>query len=461
MNTDESIGAFAQRHIGPRPKDIQVMLSAVGAHSLDSFIEDVLPAAINNNVDLALPTAISEAEAIAKLNHKAQQNQVLISALGMGYYNTITPAVIKRNILENPSWYTAYTPYQPEISQGRLEALLNYQTMVCDLTGMEISNSSLLDEGTAAAEAMTMSRRLSSKSDGAFFLDNDCHPQTIEVIKTRAEPLGIEIQVGNPWTDFDSAECFGILIQYPGSSGDIGDIEVVSQSAHANNCLLVVAADLLSLCLLTPPGELGADLVVGSSQRFGVPLGFGGPHAGYIGAKEKHKRSMPGRLVGVSVDSAGRPATRLALQTREQHIRREKATSNICTAQVLLAVMSSMYAVWHGPEGLRSIANRVHQLTAAMVDSLKHSEFRVLNKNYFDTITIWTPGASKKISEVLVATGINVRLVDKDTLGISLDEITDENTVASLLSAFGCELDPAWERKAIDSGIPERIQKKN
>lgn len=460
MNNHESNGAFAQRHIGPRPKDLSVMLNALGAHSLDSFIGDVLPPSIANNADLALPTAISETEAIAKLSQKAQQNQVLTSALGMGYYDTITPAVIKRNILENPSWYTAYTPYQPEISQGRLEALLNYQTMVCDLTGMEISNSSLLDEGTAGAEAMTMSRRLSSKNEGAFFLDSDCHPQTIEVIKTRAEPLGIEIQVGNPWIDFDPTECFGILVQYPGSSGVIGDIEVVSQLARANNCLLVVAADLLSLCLLTPPGELGADLVVGSSQRFGVPLGFGGPHAGYIGAKEKHKRSMPGRLVGVSVDSAGRPATRLALQTREQHIRREKATSNICTAQVLLAVISSMYAVWHGPEGLRSIANRVHKLTSALVESLRSSEFRVLNKNYFDTITIATPGVGEKISDVLAAKGINVRLVDKNTLGISLDETTDENTVADLLSAFGCELDPAWEQENYDPGIPERHKRK-
>ena len=329
-----------------------------------------MPPAIRTGTSLDLPAALSEAEALAALRQLADRNEVFTSLIGMGYSGTVTPGVILRNVLENPAWYTAYTPYQPEISQGRLEVLLNYQTMVADLTGMDLANASLLDEATAAAEAMAMARRLAPKAGSTFFVDRDCHPQTIAVVETRARPLGIDVVVGDPVDDLPFDGLFGALLQYPGSSGALRDDTEIVERVHAQDALVTVATDLLALCLLRPPGEIGADIVVGSAQRFGVPLGYGGPHAAFLACRDAHKRTLPGRLVGVSVDSEGRPALRLALQTREQHIRREKATSNICTAQVLLAVISGLYAQYHGPDGLRAIASRVHDLTATLAAGL-------------------------------------------------------------------------------------------
>ena len=429
---------FVSRHIGPQAADIDLMLSSLGYSSLRELCDAALPKSIRGGDALQLPPALDELQAIARIRELADQNHPMKSLIGMGYHGTFTPAVVVRRILESPAWYTAYTPYQPEISQGRLEALLNYQTMVCDLTGMEIANSSLLDESTAAAEAMMMARRLSKSKGQDFFIDKDCHTQTIDVVNTRAQALGVEIQVGDPWEDLNPEECYGVLIQYPGSSGRIRDITEVVAKSHAYDGLVCVSADLLALCLLTPPGELGADLVVGTSQRFGVPLGFVGPHAGYLAARESHKRSLPGRLVGVSVDSGGRQATRLALQTREQHIRREKATSNICTAQVLLAVLASMYAVWHGPSGLKQIARRIHDLTALLAASLNSTGVAVLNESFFDTLTVRVPNQADRVLERALAEGINLRRVDSNTVGVSLDETCDLEVVESLVRAFGC-----------------------
>jgi len=449
---------FASRHIGPRDGDLAQMLSAVGFGSLDDLIDAAVPSSIRTTQPLDLPAGLSELDALARVRELADRNQPLTSLIGMGYHDSSTPGVVVRRILESPAWYTAYTPYQPEISQGRLEALLNYQTMVCDLTGMEISNSSLLDEGTAAAEAMTMARRLQKGAAQTFFVDADCHPQTIDVVTTRAEPLGIKVLVGDPWSDLDPTDVFGVLTQYPGSSGEIRDLGLLIERVHEAGGLVTVAADLLALCLLTPPGELGADIVVGSSQRFGVPLGFGGPHAGYIGARESHKRSLPGRLVGMSIDAAGRPASRLALQTREQHIRREKATSNICTAQVLLAVMASMYAVWHGPEGLHEIASRVHRLTSALAAGLRASGIDICNRHHFDTLTVEVPGRADAILAAALAEGINLRRVDADTVGISLDETTDEDVVDAVLRSFGTGERAAAHADA-GSGLPESLRR--
>jgi glycine dehydrogenase len=357
---------FSRRHIGPSPEDAKAMLEVVGAASLDELIAETLPAAIRQAAPLDLGPALSETEVVARLHTIAAKNKVLTSLIGQGYYGTILPPVIARNILENPAWYTAYTPYQPEISQGRLEALLNFQTMIIDLTALEIANASLLDEATAAAEAMAMARRLSKSAGASFFVDADCHPQTLAVLRTRAEPMGWRLVVGDPRRDLDPVSVFGALLQYPGSSGEIRDFRAVITTLHQMDALAIMAADPLALTLLTPPGELGADIAVGSAQRFGVPMGYGGPHAAYIATRDAHKRALPGRLVGVSVDGRGRRAYRLALQTREQHIRREKATSNICTAQVLLAVIASMYAVYHGPAGLTRMARRVHATAATL-----------------------------------------------------------------------------------------------
>ncbi len=348
---------FADRHIGPDGEQQATMLDALGYSSLDALTDAAVPAAIRVDAPLDLPPALSEAEALVALRRLADANEVFTSLIGMGYSATVTPGVILRNVLESPAWYTAYTPYQPEISQGRLEVLLNYQTMVADLTGMDLANASMLDEGTAAAEAMAMARRLAPKAGATFFVDRDCHPQTIAVVETRALPLGIDVVVGDPVDDLPLDGLFGALLQYPGSSGALRDDTEIVERVHAQDALVTVATDLLALCLLRPPGEIGADIVVGSAQRFGVPLGYGGPHAAFLACRDAHKRTLPGRLVGVSVDSEGRPALRLALQTREQHIRREKATSNICTAQVLLAVISGLYAQYHGPDGLRAIAD--------------------------------------------------------------------------------------------------------
>ncbi|MDP7066024.1 MAG: aminomethyl-transferring glycine dehydrogenase [Acidimicrobiales bacterium] len=430
---------FLERHIGPRDVDVRAMLDAIGYQSLEALCDAALPEPIRSDQPLSLPDPLSEVDAIERIRSIANLNKPLKSLIGLGYHNTITPAVVVRRVLENPAWYTAYTPYQPEISQGRLEALLNYQTMVCDLTGMEIANSSLLDESTAAAEAMTMARRLAKSQGTKFFIDSDCHPQTIDVVGTRASALGIEIEIGDAWSDLDSDQCYAALVQYPGSSGKIRDISPVAEKLHTGDGILCVSSDLLALCLVTPPGERGADLVVGTSQRFGVPLGFGGPHAGYLAARESHKRALPGRLVGVSVDSAGRPAARLALQTREQHIRREKATSNICTAQVLLAVIASMYAVWHGPEGLRSIAERIHDLTARLASRLQSSGFKVLNDSFFDTLSVAVPGQADDIVKRALSEGFNLRLVNPDVVALTLDETCDSTVVEALTRSFSPE----------------------
>lgn len=424
--------AFIQRHIGPTPAQIEAMLAAIGAGSLPALIEATVPAAILRRSAMDLPGPLSEEEALAKLRAIAGQNQVFRSYIGMGYYDTFTPAVILRNVLENPGWYTAYTPYQPEISQGRLEGLLNYQQMVMDLTGMELANASLLDEGTAAAEAMTLCQRVNKKSAGErFFIADDCHPQTIAVVRTRAEHLGFEIVVGNPHSDLP-ADVFGALLQYPGTYGDVADIGALIETAHARNTLVVVASDLLSLLLLTPPGELGADVVVGNSQRFGVPMGYGGPHAAFFATRDAYKRSAPGRIIGVSIDRHGNQALRMAMQTREQHIRREKATSNICTAQALLSICSAFYAVYHGPQGLQRIARRVHRLTQILATGLERLGIERRNNFYFDTLTLDVGAQQQAILARAQAERVNLRPVGFDAIGISLDETTTGADIAAL-----------------------------
>ena len=449
---------FLARHLGPSEDEIASMLSAIGYPSLEELCTAVVPAAIRTDQPLKLPNPLTEVDAIAQIQQIANLNRPMKSLIGLGYHNTVTPAVVVRRVLENPGWYTAYTPYQPEISQGRLEALLNYQTLVCDLTGMEISNSSLLDESTAAAEAMTMARRLTKTTGTKFFVDSDCYPQTIDVVRTRAEALGINIEVGDAWQDLDAADCYGVLVQYPGCSGEIGDISHIAEQIHGNGGILCVASDLLALCLLTPPGELGADLVVGTSQRLGVPLGFGGPHAGYLAAREDHKRALPGRLVGVSVDSGGRPATRLALQTREQHIRREKATSNICTAQVLLAVIASMYAVYHGPDGLKKVAQRIHSLTATLATKLESAGFVLSNQTFFDTLTIQVPGRAAEITQRALVEGINIRVVDSDTVAVTFDETCDAEILEQLGRAFLND-NKSSQASSTLTGIPQYLSR--
>jgi glycine dehydrogenase len=429
--------SFDARHIGVNQQQITQMLQVLGVDSLDELINQTVPTPIRLNSPLQLPEAQTESEALARLKAIASQNQVYRSFIGMGYYNCITPAVILRNILENPGWYTAYTPYQAEIAQGRLEALLNFQTMIVDLTGLEIANSSLLDEATAAAEAMSMSYGLSKTKANAFFVDAGCHPQTIEVIKTRALPLGIEVIIAD-YTQFDfSIPIFGALLQYPATDGTIHDYRNFIEQVHQANALATVAADILSLALLTPPGEFGADIAVGSTQRFGVPLGYGGPHAAYFATKEQYQRQIPGRIVGVSKDIHGKTALRLALQTREQHIRREKATSNICTAQVLLAVIASMYAVYHGAAGIKAIAERVNQLTVILSAGLEKLGYKIANQTFFDTIRIET-GKQDAADLIKIAANqqINLRWLDSNAIGISLDETTTEQDLSNLWHIF-------------------------
>ena len=437
---------FADRHLGPRPEDVETMLAALGVATIDELIEQAVPKAIRTDQVLTLPTARSEPEVLAVLRELADRNAVVTSLIGAGYHGTHTPGVILRNVLEDPAWYTAYTPYQPEISQGRLEALLNFQTMVSDLTGMDLANASMLDESTAAAEAMTLIRRSTTHAARAFFVDSETHPQTIAVVATRAEPIGIEIVVGD-LADLDPTAVFGALLQHPGTSGVVRDLSPTITAVHDAGGLVAVAADLLACTVLTPPGEQGADVVVGSSQRFGVPLGYGGPHAGFLATRDGLRRSMPGRLVGVSVDAAGRPAHRLALQTREQHIRREKATSNICTAQVLLAVIASMYAVYHGPEGLRAIAERVHLQAVRLADALRGAGLTVRHESFFDTLTVDVPGRAGALVAAGLDRDVNLRRVDDDTIGIALDETTDDDVLARVAAAFGATLaatgDPA------------------
>ncbi len=433
---------FSDRHIGPRSGDISTMLEAVGVESLEHLIQQTIPASIRMRGGLNLPPALSEPEALRRLWELASRNRVMTSLIGLGYYNVHVPAVIRRQVLENPAWYTAYTPYQPEISQGRLEALLNFQTMVADLTGMEVANASLLDEGTAAAEAMTMARRVARRRRATrFWVDIDAFPQTIEVIRSRARWMDIEVSIGHPdEMDFNDGESFGVLFQYPGASGEVRDLALATEEARAAGLVVAVATDLLALTLLSPPGEWGADIAVGSSQRFGVPMMFGGPHAGFIATRERYVRSLPGRLAGLSKDANGQPALRLALQTREQHIRRQRATSNICTAQVLLAVMAAFYASWHGPEGLTAIATRINRLTSRVAAGLRSAGWGVANAGWFDTLSVRTGDSVDLILDNARAAGINLRRIDRDTVGISLDETSDEEIASRALSAFSAEL---------------------
>ncbi|MDZ7874844.1 MAG: aminomethyl-transferring glycine dehydrogenase [Rhizobium sp.] len=426
-----------RRHIGPSPAEMTEMLKVIGYHSLDEMIDATVPGSIRQKVPLTWGAAMTEREALDKLRETANKNKVLTSLLGQGYYGTITPPVIQRNILENPAWYTAYTPYQPEISQGRLEALLNYQTMVTDLTGLDVANASLLDEATAAAEAMALCQRSAKTKATGFFVDKDCHPQTIAVIQTRAEPLGWTVTVGDPFTDLDPTEVFGAIFQYPGTHGHVRDFSGLIARLHQTGALAAVAADILALLLLKSPGEMGADIAIGSTQRFGVPMGYGGPHAAYMAVKDAIKRSMPGRLVGVSVDARGNRAYRLSLQTREQHIRREKATSNICTAQVLLAVMASMYAVFHGPQGLKAIAQQVHQKTVILAKGLEKLGYTIEPEAFFDTITVEVGHMQGLVMRAAVAEGVNLRKVGETKVGIALDERTRPAVLEAVWRAFG------------------------
>jgi glycine dehydrogenase len=429
---------FIARHIGPRPADEQAMLQVLGFDSLDALTASVIPHSIEDTSVLELNAGQSEADALASIKAIAQRNQLFKNWIGQGYYNTHTPAPILRNLLENPAWYTAYTPYQPEISQGRLEALLNFQTLISDLTGLPIANASLLDEATAAAEAMTFCKRLSkNKSGHAFFASIHCHPQTLDVLRTRAEPLGIEIVVGDERHLEEVSGFFGALLQYPASHGDVFDYRELVERLHGVNALVAVAADLLALTLLSPPGEWGADVAIGSAQRFGVPLGFGGPHAAYFSTRDAFKRDMPGRLVGVSIDRHGKTALRLAMQTREQHIRREKATSNICTAQVLLANIASMYAVYHGPAGLQQIALRTHHLTSILAQGLIGLGLEVEQTHFFDSLSLLTGAATAELHDKARSAGINLRHIDAERLGVSLDETTTQADVEALWALFG------------------------
>jgi glycine dehydrogenase len=439
----EPATTFARRHIGPAPRDVSAMLQTLGSTSLSALMAETLPASIRQQAPLDLGTPLSETEALAHMRELALRNQVFTSLIGQGYSGTILPAVIQRNILENPAWYTAYTPYQPEISQGRLEALFNFQTMIADLTGLDVANASLLDEATAAAEAMALAERAAQSQIKSFFVDADVHPQTLAVLRTRAEPLGWKLIVGNPATDLDGADVFGGLLQYPGSSGAVRDLRPAIAALHAKGALAIVAADPLALTLLAAPSELGADIAIGSAQRFGVPMGYGGPHAAYMAVRDALKRSLPGRLVGLSVDSRGQPAYRLALQTREQHIRREKATSNICTAQVLLAIIASMYAVYHGPEGLTDIARTVHRRAAVLAAGLRKLGFKLQSKAFFDTVSVDAGVKQNEIVARAVAEKINLRIGQGSldgVLGIALDETTTVETVEAVWRAFGGKL---------------------
>lgn len=449
---------FVWRHIGPDAGQIRQMLQALGLGSLRELVEKAVPAAIRSNRPLQLGSPCPESQVLAELRAMASQNQVWRSFLGMGYSNCLTPPVIQRNILENPAWYTPYTPYQAEIAQGRLEALLNFQTMVIDLTGMEIANASLLDEATAAAEAMNLAYTLAGKQSPVFWVDRGCHPQTIAVVQTRAEPLGIQVRVADP-SQFELGNGFGVLLQYPNTYGEIRDYRDLVEQAHQRGMVVAVAADLLSLTLLQPPGEWGADIVVGTTQRFGVPLGYGGPHAAYFATREAHKRLLPGRLVGISQDAQGRPALRLALQTREQHIRRDKATSNICTAQVLLAVVASMYAVYHGPRGLRQIAERIHRQAHHLAAGIQGLGYRVGPEYFFDTF--WVRAASpeqvQQIQERAAQRRINLRRIDETTLGISLDEATTSQDLRDLWEIFAGSREPAWDPEGLSSDLHQSL----
>ncbi|GAB1256394.1 aminomethyl-transferring glycine dehydrogenase [Aurantivibrio plasticivorans] len=426
---------FAQRHIGPDTQETEQMLSSLGINSLEQLVEKAVPAAIRKDKPLKLGSPLSEQEALTELKAIASKNQMFTSYIGMGYHDTYIPPVILRNVLENPGWYTAYTPYQPEISQGRLEGLLNYQQMIVDLTGLDMANASLLDEGTASAEAMALAKRQVKKNkSNAFFVANDVHPQTIAVVKTRAEHFGFEIIEGD-YTELDQHEYFGALLQYPGSTGKVQDLTPFIETIHSKNALATVASDLMSLVLLTPPGEMGADIVVGTNQRFGVPMGFGGPHAGFFAFREEYKRNAPGRIIGVSIDKKGNQALRMAMQTREQHIRREKATSNICTSQVLLALISAFYGMYHGPDGLKAIATKIHNQTKQLATNVKAAGFTLVNDTFFDTLEI-TVKNQNEIIENAKSKRINLRAIGSDRVGLSINETTSDADLALLLSCF-------------------------
>ncbi|HEX3724179.1 MAG TPA: hypothetical protein VHV31_15430, partial [Nitrolancea sp.] len=467
--------AFMDRHIGPREHEIKEMLDLLGYGSLDELIDATIPRQIRTSRPLsfdAVDPAIgergrSEYDILKDMREIASKNRVFRSYIGMGYSDCITPPVILRNVMENPGWYTQYTPYQAEIAQGRLEALLNFQTMVSDLTGMEIANASMLDEGTSAAEAMTLSYAVKSRGrhlDQAFFVSDECHPQSIEVVKTRAQSIGIDVIVGDYRTFDFNTPVFGVLVQYPATDGVVFDYEDFARRAHDAGALVVVAADLLSLLLLRAPGEFGADVVVGNTQRFGVPLGYGGPHAAYLATRDEYKRQLAGRIVGLSKDVEGNPAVRLALQTREQHIRREKATSNICTAQVLLAIMASMYAVYHGPDGLKRIADRVHLLTATLAAGLTRLGYQIGDQPYFDTLRVnLGEQSSSDIIAAAEARQINLRVIDSHTVGISLDETVTAADLGDLLSVFNHDAAPDFTVQeladAAETSIPEALQR--
>ncbi|MEQ8394236.1 aminomethyl-transferring glycine dehydrogenase [Thalassobaculum sp.] len=455
LNDLSARDAFVYRHIGPSADETAAMLAALGYESLEALTDAAVPKGIRRDQPMALEAPQGEAETLAELADMAAQNKVVQSLIGQGYYGTETPGVILRNVLENPAWYTAYTPYQPEISQGRLESLLNFQTMVADLAGMDIANASLLDEGTAAAEAMMLLRKLAKNPGKVFFVSMRCHPQTIDVVKTRATPMGVEVMVGDEFAGLPG-DAFGFLLQYPASRGGVHNYADIVERAHGNGAMVAVAADPLALTLLTPPGEWGADVVIGTTQRFGVPLGFGGPHAAYMATRDAHKRSMPGRLVGVSVDADGRPAYRLALQTREQHIRREKATSNICTAQVLLAVIASMYAVYHGPDGLVRIARRVHRLTAVLAEGLRRLGYDLGSDAFFDTVRVVSTDWAASLWEAARVEGLNIRLLD-DGVAVSLDETCTRATVEKLWTCFRQGSDAEFDFESIEASVDDAI----
>ncbi len=456
----EMRGGFTHRHIGLDRHQIREMVSYLGLDELDDIVDRAIPESIISNQPLSLTRTISEREVSDRLRRMRRRNRVFTSMIGMGYHDTIMPAVIKRNVLENPAWYTAYTPYQAEISQGRLEALLNFQQVITDLTGMEIANASLLDEATAAAEGMSMAKRVGRKESNRFFIDRECHPQTISVVRTRACNFGYETIIGDPFADLEDKDVFGVLLQYPGSSGEARDIRETIEQAHRQEAIVTVATDILAMVLLTPPGEMGADIVVGNSQRFGVPMGYGGPHAAFFASRETFIRSMPGRIIGVSVDNHGDKALRMALQTREQHIRRERATSNICTSQVLPAVIASFYAIYYGPRELRLIAQRVHRLTQVLVAGLTQLGVNVVTMQYFDTVKVCVPSRARRIAAKAREARINLRVYDADNLGIALDETTTREQVLALWEVFASAAGRSLDIDALDATVHECIPDK-